>query len=58
MALGDQRYFLMKNEIIRGQSPEEHELSIKLLELAGLEMELTQRELDLVTILKQDIFES
>jgi len=40
----------MKKEVIRGQTPEERELRKKLLELAGLETELTQRELDLATI--------
>lgn len=40
----------MKNEIVRGPTPEERELHKKILELSGLEEELTQRELDLATI--------
>lgn len=40
----------MKTEIMRGQTPEEKELSRKLSELSELEAELAQRELDLATL--------
>jgi len=40
----------MKTEIIRGQTPEEKELSRKLSDLAKLQSELAQRELDLATL--------
>lgn len=40
----------MKSAIARRQTPEEQELDKKLTELAALEMELTQRELDLATL--------
>lgn len=40
----------MRNKIMRCQTPEERELSRKLSELAGLEEELAQRELDLATL--------
>ena len=43
----------MRTEITRCQTPEKRELSRKLSELAGLEEELAQRELDLATLQAQ-----
>ena len=40
----------MSTEITRGETPEEKELQKKLFELSELETELTQSELDLVTL--------
>src|SRR5215510_7071771 len=40
----------MTTDIIRNQTPEELELQRKLAELASLEVELIQRELDLATL--------
>jgi hypothetical protein len=40
----------MSTDIIRSQTPEEHELERKQAELVALEAELIQRELDLATL--------
>ena len=40
----------MAGEIIRSQTPEERELEKKKAELAALEIELIQREIDLATL--------